>query len=62
MVFGTESPGSGSAVVNPFTGRPADDILAMIDKFDFVDEKHKLDMVHHNPQRVFPLLARRNVV
>jgi predicted TIM-barrel fold metal-dependent hydrolase len=59
MVFGTESPGSGSAVTNPFTGKPADDILATIDKFDFVNEKQKLDMVHFNAQKVFPLLAKK---
>ena len=62
MVFGTESPGSGSAVTNPFTGKPADDILATIDKFDFVDEKQKLDMVHFNAQKVFPLLKTKGVL
>jgi predicted TIM-barrel fold metal-dependent hydrolase len=58
MVFGTESPGSGSAVVNPYTGKSADDILATIDKFEFLDDKQKLEMVHFNPQRVFPLIEK----
>lgn len=62
MVFGTESPGSGSAIVNPLTGKPADDILATIDTFDFVDKKQQRDVVHYNAQRVFPLLVRKNVL
>ena len=62
MVFGTESPGSGSAVTNPLTGKAADDILATIDWFDFVSEEQKLAMVHNNAQKVFPLLAKRNVL
>ncbi|MFM9968749.1 MAG: hypothetical protein ACKVQK_10165 [Burkholderiales bacterium] len=49
-------------MTNPFTGKPADDILATIDKFDFVDEKQKLDMVHFNAQKVFPLLAKKNLI
>lgn len=61
MAFGTESPGSGSAQRNPITGRPADDILATIDSFDFLTEAQKLDMVHNNPLRIFPLLEKRIV-
>lgn len=58
MVFGTEVPGSGSDVQNPLTGKMADDVLALIDGFDFLTEDEKLAIVHHNPLRVFPLLAR----
>ncbi len=58
MAFGTESPGSGSATLNPKTGKPADDILATIDSFDFLSEAQKLEMVHANPLRIFPLLAK----
>jgi predicted TIM-barrel fold metal-dependent hydrolase len=57
MVFGTEVPGSGSDLLNPLTGKMADDVLAMIDGFDFLDPADKLAIVHHNPLRVFPLLA-----
>jgi len=56
MVFGSEAPGSGSAARNPQTGKPADDVLAIIDHFDFLDDAAKLAIVHDNPLRVFPLL------
>ena len=59
MVFGTETPGAGSATMNPVTGKPSDDILATIDSFDFLSEKQKIDLVHENPQRVFSRLADR---
>ena len=57
MVFGTEVPGSGSDMLNPLTGKMADDVLALIDGFDFLDRDDKLAIVHDNPLRVFPLLA-----
>jgi predicted TIM-barrel fold metal-dependent hydrolase len=56
MVFGTEAPGSGTAILNPQTGKPSDDVLATIDRFDFLNDEHKIAMVHDNPLRVFPLL------
>ena len=59
MAFGTETPGAGSATINPFTGRPADDVLATIDAFDFLSPEQKMDLVHNNPLRMFPLLAGR---
>ena len=62
MVFGTEVPGSGSAAFNPQTDRPADDVLAILDHFDFLSEAQTLDIVHHNPQRIFPLLRKTGVV
>lgn len=62
MVFGTEVPGSGSAAFNPQTGRPADDVLAILDGFDFLSEEQTLDIVHHNPQRIFPLLKNCGVL
>lgn len=57
MAFGTEAPGSGSAALNPLTGKPADDVLSTIESFDFITDQQKLDIVHYNPQRIFPLLA-----
>ncbi len=59
MAFGTETPGAGSATMNPVTGRPADDVLATIASFDFLTQEQKVDLVYHNPLRVFPLLAER---
>lgn len=58
MAFGTEAPGSGSAQLNPLTGKPADDVLSTIDSLDFLTDEAKLEMVHYNPLRFFPLLAR----
>ena len=40
------------------TGRPADDILALIDRFDCLDDRQKCDIVLNNPLRLFPLLSR----
>jgi predicted TIM-barrel fold metal-dependent hydrolase len=58
MAFGTEAPGSGTADVNPQTGKAADDLVATIDAIDFLSEGQKLELFHHNPRRIFPLLAR----
>ncbi len=41
MVFGTEAPGSGTAILNPQTGKPSDDVLAIIDRFDFLTDADK---------------------
>jgi len=56
MVFGSEAPGSGTAILNPQTGKPSDDVLATIDRFDFLTDRDKHAMVHDNPLRAFPLL------
>ncbi len=58
MLFGTEAPGAGTNVVNPETGRPSDDLVPLIDSYDFLTVQDKLDIFHHNPKRVFPLLKR----
>jgi predicted TIM-barrel fold metal-dependent hydrolase len=59
MVFGTEVPGSGSDMLNPLTGKAADDVLAILEGFDFITDADRLAIVHENPLRVFPLLARK---
>ena len=48
MVFGTEVPGSGSDMLNPLTGKMADDVLALIDGFDFLTEAEK---THDRPRQ-----------
>lgn len=58
FVFGTEAPGSGSHLINPRSGRPADDLLATLQSLDFLGEDDICAMVHDNPLRVFPLLAK----
>jgi predicted TIM-barrel fold metal-dependent hydrolase len=58
MVFGTEAPGSGSAAFNPQTGKAADHVVAIIDKFDFLSTQQKTEILHDNPLRVFPLVKK----
>lgn len=57
MVFGTETPGSGSAGLNPMTGKPTDDILAMLESFDFLSDADRQALTYDNPKKVFPLIA-----
>ena len=59
MAFGTETPGAGSATMNPVTGKPSDDILATIDSFSFLTRDQKVAVVRENAKRVFPLLDDR---
>lgn len=59
MVFGTEAPGSGSFALNPATGKPSDDILSTLESFDFLSDEDRIELVHANPLRAFPLLAAR---
>jgi predicted TIM-barrel fold metal-dependent hydrolase len=61
MVFGTEVPGSGSHLRNPETGKPADDVLAILDRFDFLSDEDRFRIVHDNPRRVFPKLAEHGL-
>ena len=58
MVFGTEAPGSGSAQLNPQTGKASDHVVAIIDKFDFLSTQQKTEIFHDNPLRVFPLVRK----
>jgi predicted TIM-barrel fold metal-dependent hydrolase len=59
MVFGTEVPGAGSALRNSDTGKPSDDILAILKGFDFLNDEERIEIVHENPKRIFPLLEGR---
>jgi predicted TIM-barrel fold metal-dependent hydrolase len=57
MLFGTEVPGTGSGVKNPYTGKPSDDIIAVIDAMRCLSNEDKLKIFHHNARKVFPLLS-----
>ncbi|MFD2415554.1 amidohydrolase family protein [Amycolatopsis pigmentata] len=57
MCFGTEAPGSGRAV-RPETGRTSDDLVPVIDAFDFLSEEDKRTIFHANPLKVVPGLAK----
>jgi predicted TIM-barrel fold metal-dependent hydrolase len=58
MVFGTEAPGSGTHLVNPDTGRPADDVLATLRGLGLLSAGQLRELVHDNALLVFPLLAK----
>ena len=55
--FGTEVPGSGSAV-RPETGRPGDDLVPIIAGFDFLSEDDKLAIFNRNPLKLFPAFEK----
>jgi 4-oxalmesaconate hydratase len=55
VLFGTERPGSGSAI-NPDTGRPFDDLKPVIEKFDFLADADRQAVFENNARRVFPRL------
>jgi predicted TIM-barrel fold metal-dependent hydrolase len=56
-LFGTETPGSGSAV-RPETGRPSDDLVPVISKMSFLSEADKLAIFNGNTAKVCPDLAK----
>jgi OH-DDVA meta-cleavage compound hydrolase len=58
VVFGTENPGSGTAL-NPETGRSFDDIKALIDEIDFLTPQDRANIYENNAQRLFPLLKAK---
>jgi predicted TIM-barrel fold metal-dependent hydrolase len=57
MLFGTEAPGSGSAI-RPETGRSGDYLLEEIAKFDFLTDADRVDLIYNNIVKVFPGLAK----
>jgi Predicted metal-dependent hydrolase of the TIM-barrel fold len=58
VVFGTENPGSGTAL-NPETGRAFDDIKPLIDSIDFLSEEDRANIYENNARRLFPRLKAR---
>ena len=56
-VFGTERPGSGSAI-DPRTGRPFDDIKGLLDEIAFVSDTERDGIYEENPRTVFSRLDR----
>jgi predicted TIM-barrel fold metal-dependent hydrolase len=56
FLFGTEAPGSGGRAIRKSTGRPSDDLVPVIDGFDFLTEDQKLDIFNRNARKFFPLL------
>ena len=58
VVFGTENPGSGTAL-NPETGRAFDDIKSLIDGIDFLSAEDRANIYENNARRLFPRLRAR---
>ena len=55
MMFGTEAPGSGTGVLNPDTGKPADDMVPVIDRISFLTADDKRKLFRETTMRVFAL-------
>src|SRR5258708_7344494 len=58
VVFGTENPGSGTAL-NPQTGRSFDDIKALLDELDFLTPADRANILEQNARRLFPRLKAK---
>ncbi|MEU0312878.1 amidohydrolase family protein [Nocardioides sp. NPDC006273] len=58
VLFGTERPGSGSAM-NPDTGHHFDDFKPVIDKIDFLTDADRRAIYQDNALAVYPRLASR---
>lgn len=57
IVFGTEAPGSGGAV-RPETGRTSDDLVPVIEGFDFISDHDRFAIFHDTPLKVVPGFAK----
>lgn len=57
MVYGTEAPGSGASV-RPETGRTCDDLVPVLDSFDFLSDADRFAILHDNPLKVVPGFAK----
>jgi len=53
-IFGSECPGVG-AVVDPETGRQMDDLVHIVEKFDFLSNEDKHVLFEENARKVFNL-------
>jgi predicted TIM-barrel fold metal-dependent hydrolase len=53
-LFGSECPGTGSAVL-PETGRPLDDVASYIRAIDWMSEEDKTNILGENAKKVFKL-------
>ncbi len=56
VMFGSEHPGSGDEALHPTTGRPSDDLVPVIESFDFLSDEDRLNIFNHNAAKVFTKL------
>ena len=56
MVFGTEAPGSGAATrqAGEGPGKTGDDLIPVLDSFDWLSAEDKVEIINTNPAKVFP--------
>jgi hypothetical protein len=40
-------------------GKPGDDVLAILDRFDFITDEDRYRLIYDNPRRIFPKLGDR---
>ena len=57
VLFGTENPGSGSAL-NPETGRNFDDIKPLIEEIEFLTAEDRQNIFEDNARRLFTRFTR----
>jgi OH-DDVA meta-cleavage compound hydrolase len=58
VVFGTENPGSGTAM-NPETGRSFDDIKALVEDIPALAAQDRANIYENNARRLFPRLKAK---
>jgi predicted TIM-barrel fold metal-dependent hydrolase len=59
MVFGIETPGSGTGAIDPASGLPSDHLVEFIrdrPEFDFMSDEDKETLFYHNPGEFCPAL------
>jgi len=54
-MFGTENPGSGTAI-DPATGAQLDDLAPVINSIEWLTDQDKKNIFEDNQKKVFPLL------
>ena len=52
VMFGTENPGSGTAI-HPETGKQTDDLAPVIDEIEWLSAEDKKNIFEDNARRVF---------
>lgn len=57
VCFGVEAPGSGKAI-RPETGRTADDLIPVLESFEWLSREDLRKILHDNPAKVCPALAK----
>ena len=55
-LFGTDTPGSGSAI-NPLTGRPGDDLKPVVENIEWLSAEDRQKIFEGNARRLFTRLA-----